>query len=212
MRLSKARKEAVTAVMKNTIFEAAGSVLEKHGVGGVTMDRVATTAGLTAGSLYNYFRNKDDLMQFVYSRVVEPFFQSVERTSKLQRSAPEKLKEILHSVRDGCIEHRVLIRFWVGENHNDQRRKDDRMRFFKILVAIIERGICEGSFRPHNPANSARVLQGCLQELFELLEAASNEEVNEYIDFLIDASLGEFPLHAKKASKSAKAVPPSSNP
>ena len=78
MRLSKARKEFVTAMMKDTIFEAAGSVLEEHGVNGITMDRVAATAGLAKGSLYNYFQDKDKLVRFLYAQLVEPFYQVIE--------------------------------------------------------------------------------------------------------------------------------------
>ena len=67
MRMSKARKACVSAMMKDTIFEAATSVLEQHGVGGMTMEGVATTAELGTASLYTYFREQDELLQFIYA-------------------------------------------------------------------------------------------------------------------------------------------------
>ena len=54
-KLSATRKELLTTMMKEAIFEAATSVLCAHGVSGMTMDRVAAAAGLAKGSLYNYF-------------------------------------------------------------------------------------------------------------------------------------------------------------
>lgn len=214
MPVSKARKAIVTAVMRDTIFEAAGAVIEQHGVGGVTMDRVATTAGLTAGSLYNYFRNKDDLMQFVYTRIVEPFFQAIEETAKADLPAPEKLRAILLKARDSAIENRSLIQFLAGEDHDRyQLQKATRPRFHRVFEAVFEQGIREGTFRPHNPAHSSRLFQGCLSELFELQgDKASNQEVNEFVDLLIDATLGEFSLLPKKTARSGEATPPPSNP
>ena len=92
MRLSKARKALVTAMMKDTICEAASSVLEQHGAGGLTMDRVASTVGLATGSLYNYFQDKDDLLQFFYTRLAGPFFQAIEETANTELPAPRNWK------------------------------------------------------------------------------------------------------------------------
>jgi AcrR family transcriptional regulator len=200
MRLSKARREAVTAVMKDTIYQAAGSVLEHHGVSGMTMDRVATMAGLAPASLYGYFRNKGDLMQFVYDRLVEPFFQAIEETSKSDLTAPLKLKNIIHIARDSTIKNKGLIQFLAGEDQSGQIRRDTRPRFQRILAAIFEQGIRDGSFRSHNPAHASRVFQGCLSELFELQgDGATTEEVNEFVGVLIDAALSPFSVRSEKA-------------
>ena len=125
MRLSKARKEIVTAVMKDTIVEAAGSVLEQHGVSGMTMDRVATTAGLTAGSLYNYFRNKDDLVQFIHERLVEPFFQMLEEIAAADMRAPKKLEKIVYMGLERVSQDKALIRLLLDSGASpkyDRRR------------------------------------------------------------------------------------------
>ena len=95
MRLSKAKREVVSAVRKDTIVGAAGSVLEEHGVDGMTMDRVAAVAGLAKGSLYNYFEDKDDLLRFVYARLIEPFLLSIEEIAHGELAAPEKLERIV---------------------------------------------------------------------------------------------------------------------
>ena len=152
-------------------------------------------------------------MQFVYTRLVEPLFQAIEETSKSDLPAPRKLRTILHSARDSAIKHRGLIQFFSGKDQFSELRRDARPRFLRSLAAIFEQGIREGFFRPHNPAHASRMFLGCLSELFELQgEGASNEEVNEFVDLLIDAAFGEFSLPAEKNANSGEAVPPSSNP
>ena len=152
MRLSKARKEIVTAMMKDTIVEAAGSVLEQHGVGGMTMDRVATTAGLTAGSLYNYFRNKEELLQFIFDRLTDPLLQSFEETLKSDLPAPQKLEAILRTVLERSSQDKGLIRLLAESGQDRHIKRTVRPRVLKILTRVFEQGAAEGSFRRHNAA------------------------------------------------------------
>jgi AcrR family transcriptional regulator len=213
MRLSKARREIVTAVMKDTIAEAADSVLQQHGVGGMTMDRVATTAGLATASLYNYFRDKEELVQFIYARVVEPFFQAIEETAKAKLPAPRKLEIILRTALEHAVRHKGLIRLLAGAQQGDQIRRESRPRSLRIFVAIFEQGIREGSFRPHNSSQTGRLFLASLGELFELqMDGASDVEVNEFVDVLIDTVLKGFSLHPEKTPNSGEAGPSPSGP
>ena len=160
MRLSKARREFVTAMMKDTIFEAADSVLERHGVKGITMDRVATTAGLATGSLYNYFQDKDDLLQFIFARLVEPFFLAIEEIVAGDLPAPRKLEKILRTALDRSAQHKGVIRLLAETDQDHKVRKSTRPRFLRLLTSLFEHGIKEGSFRPHNPVHTGHMFLG----------------------------------------------------
>jgi len=200
MRLSKARREFVTAMMKDTICDAADSVLKKHGFSGITMDRVATTAGLAKGSLYNYFQDKDDLLQFIYARLVEPFMQAIEEIAAGDLPAPKKLENILRVTLERSDKHKGVIRLLMETNQDQEVRKAIRPRILRIYSDIFQRGILEGSFRPHNVAHTARMFLGCVTELFELQASdASDEEVEGYVGVLIDATLHGFSIHVQES-------------
>jgi AcrR family transcriptional regulator len=209
MRLSKARKEAVTAVIKDTIFEAASSLLEQHGVGGLTMDRVATTAGLATGSLYNYFQDKDDLLRFFYLRVVEPLFQAIEEGADADVPAPQKLEQIVRAAVDHGVTHKGLIRLLVSSAQESEVRRTARARILKIVTGVFERGIREGSFRQHPTAPVARMFLGVLSELLELqVGDVSRAEVDAYAEVVIDAIRNGFSLRVERAAGSTQAPPP----
>ena len=91
MRLSKARRACVEAMMKDTIFDAAGALLEEKGADGLTMDGVASRVGVATASLYNYFRDKNDLLQYTYNRMVEPFLPSGRRSCQGKRECPAQV-------------------------------------------------------------------------------------------------------------------------
>jgi AcrR family transcriptional regulator len=198
-RLSKVRKALLNTMMKETIFEAATSVLCKHGVGGTTMNRVAEAANLAKSSLYDYFENKDDLIQFFNTRLVEPCFQAIEAISHANLPAPQKLEKILRTAWEYGVKHKGLIQLLAGAEQSDQVRKDTRPRFLRLLTAIFEQGIREGSFRQHNPAHTGRMFLGCVSELFELqAQDAPSEDVNGFVEVLIDSVLNGFSIHALK--------------
>lgn len=203
MPLSKARKEFVTAMMKDTIFQAAGAVLAQYGAGGITMDRVATTAGMATGSLYNYFEDKDDLLQFIYARLLEPLFRAIEEVVNADVSAPQKLERIVRTAVDHGVQHKGLIRVLANSDQQSEIRRTARPRLLQIFTSVFERGILEGSFRPHKSAHTGRLFLGVLSELLELQASdVSNEEVHEYVDVLVDAIRNGFSIHVEKHPES----------
>jgi len=211
-RLSKARKAILTTMMKETIFEAAASVLCKHGVNGTTMNRVAEAANLAKSSLYDYFESKEDLLRFINDRLVEPFFQTIEEIAKGDLSAPQKLEAILRTALERSDKHRCIIRLVAETDQGYEIKKSTRPRFTRILTSVFERGIAEGSFRPHNYIHTGRMFQGCLSELFELqAEDAPSEEVNGYVEVLIDAVLNGFSIHVEENTESARVQQVSAN-
>ena len=212
-RLSKARKELLTTMMKETIFEATTSVLCEHGVEGTTMNRVADAASLSKSSLYDYFQSKDDLLAFVSDRMVGPFLKTLEDLVPARMSAPQKLETILRTALDLSTKHKALIRLLEQWGQNQQVRRDSRPQILEAFTAVFEQGIQEGSFHPHNPAHTALMFAGCLSELFELqVSNASAEVVSEYVGVLIDAVRHGFSIHVSQNPGPGPASPEVPNP
>ena len=198
-RLSRVRKELVTARMKDTIFEAATLVLGEQGVNGTTMDRVAATAKLAKSSLYDYFASKEDLIEFVFDGVVAPFLQIVEDLVQVDLGAPQKLERLLRTAYDHSTRHRALLRLLVESNQDRRVKSTGRVRILEAITTLFEQGIKEGSLLPHKPACVARMFLGCLTELLELqVSNASDEVTREYVEVLVGAVLHGFTIHAEK--------------
>jgi AcrR family transcriptional regulator len=64
-------RQARSVVTVDAMLVASRTVLVEHGYAGFTTERVATVAGVSIGSLYEYFPSKDALL----SELVEDFFQ-----------------------------------------------------------------------------------------------------------------------------------------
>ena len=211
MRLSKARRACVEAMMKDTIFDAAGALLEEKGTDGLTMDRVASKVGVATASLYNYFRDKNELLQYTYSRMVEPFFQAVEEVVRTNARAPHKLSGIVQTALKHSAKHKGLMKLLAGMGYEPEIRKACRPRFVRMLTTAFEQGIDEGSFRPLDTADMSRMFFGSLLELFDLqASGAPKKDVKRFAGTLIDAALNG--VHAGKSRPPVQASAHSSNP
>jgi AcrR family transcriptional regulator len=213
-RLSKARKELLTAMMKDAIFEAAVSVLSEHGVNGMTMDRVAAAAKLAKGSLYNYFRNKNDLIHFIYRRIVDPLSQAIEEIVQDDLPAIEKLEKTLatlyeHFVKQGGI-YGLLVKDEATRDIVAPSKKSGRSRALRHFTVILEQGIKEASFRPLDPKHTSRMLLGCMNELFELQSGAPHcSFARQYVDVVLDVILAGIVMGTDRAHRGAEAFQPS---
>ena len=198
-RQSEKRKAIVTAAMREAIYEGAASVLCKHGLNGTTMSRVAEAAKVTKSNLYNYFRDKDELLQFFNARLVQPCLQAIEEIAKGDLPALQKLEKILRAMWEYTLHHMGLIRLIREGDQESEVRRNIRPRLIKIFTTIIEQGIQEGVFRSHNPEHTGRILHGALTEFVELLsESASDKELNSFVETLIDGIHHGFSFHTEK--------------
>jgi AcrR family transcriptional regulator len=51
------------------IFKASLKLIRKEGIAGVTMSKLAAKAGMATGTLYIYFRSKEELLRKLYERL-----------------------------------------------------------------------------------------------------------------------------------------------
>jgi AcrR family transcriptional regulator len=96
------------------ILDAAARILVKDGYRGFTTNRVAEKAGVSIGSLYQYFPNKEALIGELQRRHVEDLQRAIEEMAARPTSAP--IAEVIRGAVEGAIKshlvdpplHRVL--------------------------------------------------------------------------------------------------------
>jgi len=182
-RLSKARKELLTSMMKDSFFEATASVLNEHGVGGTTMNRVAEAAELAKSSLYGYFQNKEELLAFVAERIMAPTAQRIEEIAQAAGTAPDKLAGILHAALENVERYRALLVVLVRDQFRHRPEVPERSikaRVEQLVAAVFEQGIREGHFRQGDPFELSRLFIACLTEFCEIWIAADPPEHRDH--------------------------------
>jgi len=181
-------------MMKEAIYEAAVSVLAEHGVEGMTMDRVAAAADLAKGSLYSYFDDKQDLLQFVHARAIEPILTAVDEMVRAEMPATAKLEAMLRLVFGQLARHRELFKLLLKDDVRvflEPSARTAREIAVGQYAAVFRQGINEGRFRPLDPTQLAEMFVGAMAELWRRSLAAGQPRQTEQV---IDALLSTF-LH-----------------
>jgi AcrR family transcriptional regulator len=66
-------KQATAAQTRRRLIEATQQALRRHGLGGLTLDRVAHEAGVSKGGLLHHFASKDALIEAVLRQLFDDF-------------------------------------------------------------------------------------------------------------------------------------------
>jgi AcrR family transcriptional regulator len=79
--MRKLPKQARSRLLVASIIDATAIVIAKHGLAAATTARITDEVGISIGSLYQYFDNKEDLYEAVLERIVEKLITLVEKQS-----------------------------------------------------------------------------------------------------------------------------------
>jgi AcrR family transcriptional regulator len=111
------------------ILEVATSLYAQGGYENITMAAVASAAGLSEGTLYNYFRDKQDLQLRVSLGVFESFTIEMERIVAESKSLRHGLEGIIAVELRLLVGAKELFRIWLremrsasGYAHSDARK------------------------------------------------------------------------------------------
>jgi TetR/AcrR family fatty acid metabolism transcriptional regulator len=149
-------RAATNRVEKNNkyhqILEAAVKVFARQGFHQSTVAQIAKEAGVADGTIYLYFKNKDDILvqffRFRTKQVFESFREAVDgaeaSTDKLRNLVRRHLAEFQRD-RDGAVVYQV-------ETHQNSRLAEAQIRemskmYRDLISEIIEQGQQEGAIR-----------------------------------------------------------------
>jgi len=209
--LSEKCRELAVSAMKDGISQAALEVLKEHGYEGLTMDRVAEVAGIAKGSLYHYFRNKQELVTYLFEQTIEPAIQAGEEIFQQVVPAVAKLEAMVRMWFDYFSQHRALFDFLfrdptVRELCLTSRRTKNGLAIDRFS-AILQQGINEGVFRPLDVTYAAEMIIGSLQFVIERqLETGKSRPIEDSVRRLMDIVLhgiGNISGNSAKACESS---------
>ncbi|MBN2398692.1 MAG: TetR/AcrR family transcriptional regulator [Deltaproteobacteria bacterium] len=147
------RKKALEAFTRQGILDSAISLLMRDGIPGLTMERVAAEAGVAKGTLYVYFKNKDEILDAALEASFDPVIQELTFLLSGDDFPDRKLEAFSLSHLRFFDEHRELIRVLM---YDRERTRSERNHFtdsryrntVRQVAAVLEEGVQEGLFAP----------------------------------------------------------------
>lgn len=159
----KALTESEKRGRERAILQAAARVLKARGFDGLTMDEVAREAGVAKGTLFLYYKHKEDLVLALFSSMAETFGSGLAALAGSGLPAAEMLEETVLALLRHFDSKRDITGYSGGLPLAGHRKEILRGRFtanMQRLAAILETCSAGGLLRLEDPLFSASALFG----------------------------------------------------
>jgi AcrR family transcriptional regulator len=173
------RKEREYLAHRKEILQSAEKVFAEKGFFQTTMNEIADEAEFGTGTLYKYFKSKEELYFTLIDEKVEELHRLVKAELSQKTSAMERIKKVLGLQFEFIEKNRNFFRIYISERSRfEWNVKDDfgkgihnkMVAYIKILVQVIREGVKGGEFKPIDPMDSAHALVGIVNSfVFEWL-------------------------------------------
>jgi AcrR family transcriptional regulator len=159
------------------LLEAALDAFARHGFHATRLEEIAEAAGVSKGTIYIYFENKEDLLRKALEHRIEAGIGATEiELANFSGSAEGKLRLFLErlwakSLTDDWGRIQKLVHGEIAEAAPDLYRfwiRDGLMRAWKMLAGILAEGQAAGEFRSDAdaPAIARFLISGLMNQVF----------------------------------------------
>ncbi len=158
------REQLITA-RRNQILDAAARVFSEKGFHRATTKEIASTAGVSEGTIYNYFDNKADLLIGIMSRLAKLESLDEELASALQNDVRDFFVAIFRD-RLGRVAHNqetiqaLLPEVLVNATLRERFYQQFLRRSTQLLEQFVQTQVKLGHIRSVNVPLTVRAVQG----------------------------------------------------
>ncbi len=158
------------AEKQELIRQAAVRVFSRKGFYKTRAAEVAEEAGISVGTIYNYFRNKDEILLSIFKTEFEKRLSFFRELMKTDIPIQEKIRRILEEHLSQLKKHRSMAQLMMQERFNPGMGLRTRLMelYGEMLTRVeelIEEGIEKNWVRPCHPKVVAQALLGVVESI-----------------------------------------------
>jgi AcrR family transcriptional regulator len=200
MNLIDKKKSKVEEMMRSEICAATCRLISGTTLYEMKMSDIAEEAGVSKGTLYNYFSSKEDLVLTIIADInkrASAFFDPILEDASL--SARERLIKYLRAHFEFAETHRSWLLLFVGAEKEfpvlSEQRKQHIDRKRAVFLSLFKDGIEKEGWIVDNPETRAWMIGLIIMEL--IMELICNPENSPGSDEVIDVLVNSINLGIK---------------
>ena len=153
------------------IIDAAVVVIAENGYHQAQVSKIAKQAGVADGTIYLYFKNKEDILISMFQDKLGIFISSIEEEMDRVSSAKEKMLVLVRKHFEILSEDKhlaIVTQLELRQSNKDIRYKinDVLKGYLKLVDSILIAGKEQGEFQPDLDVRLARhMVFGTLDEI-----------------------------------------------
>jgi len=193
------RKVRERLTHRKEILLAAEKVFAAKGFFPTTMSEIAQEAQFGTGTLYKYFKSKDDLYFTLIDEKTAEINNPLKAELSKKTSVIERIAKILRIQFEFIERNRDFFRIYISERSRfEWTVKEDlgkgihekMVAYIHLLAQVMRQGIKDGTFKPKDPVDLAHALVGIVNSfVFEWLIAPRPYPLLSKMDTVLDIFL-----------------------
>ncbi len=193
------RKVRERQTHRKEILLAAEKVFAAKGFFPTTMSKIAQEAQFGTGTLYKYFKSKEDLYFTLIDEKTAEINAPMKSEFSKKMSAIERIEKILRIQFEFIERNRDFFRIYISERSRfewtvkedlGKRIHEKMVSYIHLLAQVMKQGIRDGTFKPNDPMDLAHALVGIVNSfVFEWLIAPRPYPLLSKVDTVLDIFL-----------------------
>ncbi len=177
----------------DAILESAVAAFRARGYHGTSMEQIADQLLMTKGSLYYYFRDKEEILFAVHDRALDLVLVEVARVRRMKACPCEKLSELLAAhiriMVEGFYGTGLAIEFGTLSPARLRRVVAKRDRYEGTVRALLVQGARKGCLRRVDPKMAGMAMLGAINWIARWYRpggpAGAGEMARDFLDLFM---------------------------
>ena len=163
---------------QNAILDEALALISEHGFHGAPISAIAKQANVGAGTIYRYYKTKDELIKDLYLREKQAVMSYIMDGCGPQYSVKENFRRIWYNILSAQSSYDVRSRFldqFYNSPFNEMVTPEERTEMLAEAQALFDRGVKEGVLREDTIEVCGPVFMGTVSYLAHLVKCGGLE-------------------------------------
>ncbi|BBM83074.1 TetR/AcrR family transcriptional regulator [Candidatus Uabimicrobium amorphum] len=150
-------------IKKDIIIRAALEVFTEKGVDGTTIQDIASRANAAGGTLYRYFRSKEELAQNIFFENLDIFVSQLDSILTDEKCIQKRLRIMVDTFYEFFENDQVLFSYLLLSEHNFAKRmKCDQRTPIDVIIKVIDDGKANKEIPEQESSVSAAFIYGAV--------------------------------------------------
>lgn len=209
--MTRSKEEVVQEFRVQSIQEAALRVIARKGMSAATMQEIAEEAGVAKGTLYLYFRDRDELVEKTFENAIQQLHAKVDAALAEELPFDRKLRAVMAAkiafFRDNAEFFRLYLSLRMPEGTPQQQRRHKKhchpeyQNRIRAMATELEKAMERGEVRRGDSYRMALfIVEGSTAIVFQRLNEDAPPPEESDVDLIVDTVLGGISLRDQKRS------------
>ena len=209
--MAQSKEEVVQEFRIRSIQEAALRVIARKGMSAATMQEIAAEAGVAKGTIYLYFRDRDELVEKTFDSAIKQLHAKVDAAIALDEPFDQKLRAVVSAkvafFRENAEFFRLYLSLRMPEGSPQQQRRQKKhcrpeyQSRVDAVAGMLEQAMERGEIRRVDAKRLALfIIEGSTAIVLQRINEDTPPPEEHDVDVIVETILDGISIRKQKRS------------